>query len=395
MAEVFHERLKAPIPTSELQRRWKRLQEAMKKNGIDCILTQNSTQYMGGYNRWLTDTTAENAYPQSVIIPCEGEMYLIAYGGPPLETYPPKYAVRGGKACKNVPYFSPFNFTHTWEGKIAVEWAKSNDIKVMGIAGFELIHSAYYEYMLENLPNVEIIDATDLVDEIKCVKSEEEIKYIKKSAYIQDKVFGYLPALVYPGKREFEIRSKLMHLLTDLGSEEQIVIIGSAPKGETLTPYPSHLQNRTLEDGDQVYVCLSSSGPGGFFTAIGRMVSIGAPTQALKDDWSLALEAQRKITDQNKVGSNPQVIFTSYNEFLRENNCMTEAGLFAYGQGYDFIERPSIQPGETMLIKNDMCLAVNTNIVSANRTVYCCDSYLTTPSGPVRLHTTPQEIIIT
>lgn len=253
MGDLSHERLKAPIPTSELQRRWNKLQEAMKKQGIDCILTQNVTQYVGGYHRWLTDLTAENAYPQSVIIPAEGEMVLIAYGGPPLESYPPKYAVRGGKALPNVPYFSPFNFTHDWEGKMALSWIREHDIKRIGIAGMELIHSAYYEYLIKNLPGVEFVDASDLVDEIKCVKSEKEIEWIKKAADIQDKVFSYLPGLIYPGVREFEIRSRLMRLLTDLGSEEQIVIMGSAPRGERITPYPSHLQNRTLEEGDYLY----------------------------------------------------------------------------------------------------------------------------------------------
>ena len=72
MSEVFHERLKSPIPRRELDRRTAVLQRAMKLAGLDCIIAQNITQYLCGCNRWLTDTTAENNYPQSSILPSEG-----------------------------------------------------------------------------------------------------------------------------------------------------------------------------------------------------------------------------------------------------------------------------------------------------------------------------------
>ncbi|MGI6451261.1 MAG: M24 family metallopeptidase [Desulfitobacteriia bacterium] len=394
MTEIFHERFKSPIPTAELQRRWQKTQKAMKEAGIDCILTQNTTQYMGGYNRWLTDTTAENAYPQSVIIPAEGEMALIAYGAPPQNYYPPKYVVRGAKVMPNVPYFAPFNFTHDWEGKIAMDWIREHDIKCIGIAGMGLIHSAYYDYLVKNLPGVKFVDASDLLDQIKCIKSEAEIEFIRRSAAIQDKAFGYVGAITQPGVREYEIRGKLMEILTDLGGEEQIVVIGSAPQGETFTPYPSFLQNRTLEDGDQVYIGISSSGPGGFFTAIGRMVSLGRPSVEMKENFELALRAQKKVTAQLEIRADPGIIYAEYNRFLEANNCEPEHALFAYGQGYDYIERPSIQPGETMRIQKDMCLAVNTSIVAARRTSYLCDSFLITAEGPARLHKTAQNIIV-
>ena len=72
MPEKYHERLNSPIPREELERRSRALQEVMKEEGIDCILAQTITQYLGGCNRWLTDTTAENNYPQSSILPSEG-----------------------------------------------------------------------------------------------------------------------------------------------------------------------------------------------------------------------------------------------------------------------------------------------------------------------------------
>ena len=106
MAEVFHERLKSPIPTRELERRSQALVEAMKSADFDCILAPNSSQYLTGTNRWLTDTTAEVSYPQSSFIDRNGDIGYIACSGPPLDLYPPTHLIRIGKPWNTAPYFS-------------------------------------------------------------------------------------------------------------------------------------------------------------------------------------------------------------------------------------------------------------------------------------------------
>jgi len=54
----------------------------------------------------------------------------------------------------------------------------------------ESIAASVYEYSMESLPEVDMCDATEMVDEIKAVKSEEEIRLVKKTAELQDKVFA-------------------------------------------------------------------------------------------------------------------------------------------------------------------------------------------------------------
>jgi Xaa-Pro aminopeptidase len=396
MAEVFHERIKSPIPIKELERRSRELQKAMKRENIDCIVAQNITQYMGGCNRWMTDTTAENNYPQSSILPADGEVRYIACSGPPLGPYPPSHLLRFGKPYATCPYFSVFNFTHDWEGIIVVQWAKENNARKIGIAGLEMFYWNYYDYIVQNLPGVEVVDVSSMFDEIRAVKSEDEITFLEKSADIQDRVMSYIPIIAQAGVREYEIRSKIMQLITDLGGEEMIVIMGSAPRGEKFNLLPSFYQNRQLQTGDELYVKLECSGPGGMFTTVGRMFSIGCePSETMQKNWEAAIAAQEKLAGMLQVGMNPQVIFAQYNEYLAGMGCKPETGMFAYGQGYDHIERPSIQPGETMELAKDMCLAVNTSLVSAERTAYCADSFLIKPEGPQKMHKTPLTIFRT
>lgn len=396
MTEVFHERLKSPIPTEELKRRSAKLLAAMRREKIDCILAQNITQYMGGCNRWLTDTTAENHYPQSSFLTAKGEIGYIACSGPPLDLYPPSHLLRIGKPWAAAPYFSVFNYTRDWEGRLFVEWIKENKPKKIGIAGFGMFHWNYYDYITQNAPGLEIVDASSLFDDIRAIKSEDEIRFLEKSTAIQDKVMNYIPAVAQPGVREYEVRSKIMQLLSDQGGEEAIVIMGSAARCERFHLLPSFFQNRVLQRGDELYIKIKSSGPGGLFTTIGRMFSIAAnPSETMQKGWNMAVAAEDNLKGMLRIGVDPQVVFAQFNEYLASMGCQEEAGLFAYGQGYDHIERPSIQPGETMKLAKDMCMAVNTSLVSADRTVYCADSFLLKPEGPQRMHKTPQTIFRT
>lgn len=395
MAEVFHERLKSPIPTAELERRTAELQAAMKANGIDCIIAQNITQYMGGCNRWLTDTTAENNYPQSSILPSDGYVRYIACSGPPLDLYPPSHLLRIGKPWAAQPYFSPFNFTNTWEGRLAARWIKENNAKKVGVAGMEMFFYNYYEYISENVPGVEIVDISDMFDEIRAVKSSDEIAFARKTADIQDKAMSYVAAYAQPGVREYELRSKLMQVLTDHGGEEMVIYMGSCPSGEYLKPLPSFFQNRVLEKGDMLYVKLSTAGPGGIFATLGRVFSIGCNADSeMLSDTAAAIEAENVLISMLKPGADPEVIFAEYNNYLKKFGYDTVDGLFAYSQGYDHVERPSIQTGETMKLIENMNIAVNISLTGAGRkSAYCADTYIIGKDGAEKLHATKHAIV--
>jgi len=96
-----------------------------------------------------------------------------------------------------------------------------------------------------------------------------------------------------------------------------------------------------------------------------------------------------------KPGADPQEVFKSYNAYLASIGCEAEEGVFVHGQGYDHVERPSAQPGETMKFAEGMCLSVNTSLVSACKSVFCADSFLLEKSGVRKLHKTPQVIFRT
>lgn len=176
-----------------------------------------------------------------------------------------------------------------------------------------------------------------------------------------------------------------------------IVTLGSCPQGEKMQLMPSYFQNRALKKGDMLFVKLSTAGPGGMFTTVGRLYSVGCePSEKMKRDFELAVKAEEKLVSMLKKDARPEKIFEEYNEYLQQLGCEKEAGLFSYSQGYDHVERPSIQPGETMTIEKDMMMCANVRLKGAEiECGYISDSYLIGDRKAEKLHNAPAAILRT
>jgi len=52
------ERVETPISMPELERRWAAVRKEMAARNIDALITQNSSDWLGGYVKWFTDIPA-------------------------------------------------------------------------------------------------------------------------------------------------------------------------------------------------------------------------------------------------------------------------------------------------------------------------------------------------
>jgi Xaa-Pro aminopeptidase len=118
----------------------------------------------------------------------------------------------------------------------------------------------FHQHLLKNLPDVQFVNASDLVDEIKAIKSEEEIGFLRKTAAIEDAALEYARTVIKPGRRDFEIVADIIQKVTCLGSEEQLVLGGSAPFGTPAPIQKRHFQNRMIQEGDQFTLMIEVNG---------------------------------------------------------------------------------------------------------------------------------------
>jgi Xaa-Pro aminopeptidase len=123
-------------------------------------------------------------------------------------------------------------------------------------------------------------------------------------------------------------------------------------------------------------------------------VVLGGYCAELQEQFEVAVKAQELAMRLCKPGARPMDIWEPYNAYLRSIKQPEERRLLLHGQGYDMVERPSVQPGETMKIKANMNIAAQATLQSEKAAAVICANYLVTDSGNVRLHQTPNKIFI-
>ncbi len=386
--------VREPISTAELERRWSETRAAMGRRGIDCLVMQNSNEFLGGYVRWFTDIPAVQGYPVTVLFPAADEMTMIVHGGKPAPPAAPSWLFRGVRERIALPYFLSFNYTNTMDAEAAVKSIRTRGIKRLGIVGPGFMSAAFYKYLESNLGGVELVDATDLVDEIKAIKSPEEIDLCRRACAIQDAAWSAVQAVARPGMKEYQIRAELERILTGLGSEEQWIMIGSAEPGRHPRQKPNYLQTRTIQPGDQLNVMIEVNGAAGYWAELARTICFGEPPKELLEAWRMSVEAQTRTAERLRPGADPRELLAAHNRWLEERGLPPEGRLFAHGQGYDMVERPGIREEETMPIKANMNITVHPFVLTDRGYGYACDNFLVTEEGAERMHRTPLQVFV-
>lgn len=390
------ERLTTCISTAEMERRWKATREVMRKNKVDFLLMRQDEEFLGGYIKWFSDFPARHSYPFTVILPVDDEMTFISCSPPPpSDPFPPQWSVRGVKRRLGAPYFASVHYTSTYDAELAVGVLKEKKRATIGLVGRSFIPITFYDYLRKHLVGYKFVDMTDQIDQIKVIKSPEEVELLKKTAALQDAAMEHVKKVLKPGRREFEVHADALHSTMMQGSERQLILVSSGPPGTPVPFQPRHFQNRVIREGDQFSILIEVNGPGGFYTEIGRIFSIGNPSQKLQDAFGVAVEAQEISLKLLKPGASPKDIWDANNEFLQRKGYAPERRLYAHGQGYDLVERPLIRYDEPMKIKAGMNIAVHPAAAHATVWATVCDNYIVTKDGvgPC-LHQTPKEIII-
>ncbi|HEY6861222.1 MAG TPA: M24 family metallopeptidase [Pseudolabrys sp.] len=394
---ALSERLNTPISNAELERRWRTVRAAMEKEKIDVLLMQNNNDHMGGYVRYFTDMPATNGYPNTVVFPRDDEMTVVCQGpfGGSEATAQGDQNWRGVKRILTTPSYASAHYTKDYDPELAATALKPFAQATIGYVGTYQMSYALLDYMKRVYPRARFVDASDMVDKIKVIKSAEEMELVKRAALMQDGAMRAAFAAVNPGMRDTEIAAVAQHYSQCHGSENGIYLCASMPLGKPSKFANRHLQNRVIQKGDQIALLVEDNGPGGMYTELGRSCVVGAKVpQAMKDELEFC-KASRKLTlDLLKPGTPCKDIWDAFNDFMRKNGRPAEARLYCHGQGYDLVERPLIRHDEPMTIEKNMNIVVHPTYIHGGYLNWLCDNYLIGGNGAGdRLHQFPEEVV--
>ncbi len=394
---ALSERLNTPISTAELERRWKAVRAAMAKDKIDVLLVQNNNDHMGGYVKYFTDMPATNGYPNTVIFPRDDEMTVVGQGpfGGGEATAQGSQTWRGVKRILTTPSYASAYYTRDYDPELAAQALKPFAKGSIGIVGTYQMSFALLDYVKRAFPDAAYVDASDLVDRIKVIKSAEEMELVKRAALMQDGAMRAAFAAVKPGMRDVEVAAVAQHYSLCHGSENGIYLCASMPLGKPSKFANRHLQNRVIQQGDQIALLVEDNGPGGMYTELGRSCVVGTKVpQAMKDELAFCMESRKLTLDLLKPRAACKDIWDAFNAFMRKNGRPEEARLCCHGQGYDLVERPLVRNDEPMTIAKDMNIVVHPTYLHGGYMNWLCDNYLIGGNGPGdRLHQFPEQVV--
>ena len=368
----------------------------MEARNIDALITQNSSDWLGGYVKWFTDVPAHNDYPRNVIFHRDDLMTVVEMGNKDrrdnARRQGPAQSRRRRMGVQPVVLLGRLHpRLRRRAGRAGAQAARLQDRR-LGRQGPAAIRPRA-RGRGAGAGNVKFVDATDLVDRIKAIKSAEEIALIRRAAAMQDAQWAKILPKIKPGMRDSELTALAQYEGELLGSQQGLFRCSSAPLGEPAILRGRHYQGRIMQQGDYMTLLIENNGPGGHYAELARTFVLGKASQELRDAFAVVVDAQKHTVKNLKIGAQPAEIYASHNDYMKSRGAPPEMRLFGHSQGYDLVERPLLRDDETMPLAANMNMAVHPGFFKPTNFAFICDNFLIKEDGSVEhLHKTEQKI---
>ena len=373
------ETLTAHLPQlslAERDRRWAGLREAMGRRGLDCLLVWGTDRFygMGTANlRYLTHIAAKQGI---CCFPREGDPLAFVEN---VHMYHP---------------YGPYLLSQEWMTDVrpvtGME-ALAGAVRDLGLArgrigtvGYgsalrqHIIAYQEYQALEQALPEANLVDATDVLDELRLIKSAEEIGFLERSGRLAAGMVEALLATGRAGARECEVYAEMVRAHIAAGGEPYIFCFFSAdPVDDTeryllhARPQPITPTTRPLCAGDLVLAEFHAS-YGGYLTGVEFSAFVGPPPRELARIHAVAVESLLTGVDRLRPGVPLREVWEAFRRPV-EKAGMDYIELGFHGHGLGSPEFPTVvyKPEEPVLsgrgleafeLRAGMVLALNIDV---------------------------------
>ena len=286
----------------EFKARLKKVQNSMQEKGIELLISHDTANmnYLTGYDAWSF------YYSQAAIVHVNAEEPLCWVrkqdsGGAYIKTYLDN---------ENIIAYDE-KYIHTWplhpyDNLVEIIKEKNWDKLSIGLEMDSHYFTAYcYEKIKQGLPNAKILDCERLVNWVRVVKSDTEIKYMKAAAEISQLGMKKAFEVISPGVRQCdavsEIYATLIKGTPEFGGDYSS-IVPMIPTGKGTSA--SHLtwSEDKFVEGEATIIELSGVNKK-YHCPMARTVLLGKPDQKKVDTMKKTNEALQAGIDLVKAGN--------------------------------------------------------------------------------------------
>lgn len=355
----------------------------MKSENIDAIIIPG-----GANNRYITDSE----YSSSTLI--------IPKGGSPNEASQ-IIANEQYKYVNSQKLFSPW-IHYVKAGNKHIKDVL-NELKlskgIIGLVDSKRYSANFYNILTNEFPEVKFKDVTEVYEKLRLVKDYEEIGRLRKSAEVADTAFEKLTRMIKPDVDEYKVLAETGKTARFAGSDVGSLMIGENPLFFFASnPYPGILRPPILgnkfKTGEVVLPEIRSSHQG-YWTQIGRTISIGKSSREEKKIFKIVKTASEKAIDAMKPYTPVSNVAKAVNKVI-EKTGLKECLRYSLGGGIglDLQEAPIIGEKETLKLLENMVLSLRICIYKPNiGAALLTDSVLVLRTGPELLTKTSAELL--
>lgn len=367
---------------AERERRYAALRSMMEASGIDAlVISSRGDEFMRGRVQYVSDVFQWAGW-SFVVLPIEGEGSIIV---DPLW---------GLARVPLVDWIRDMRTTHEPGKEIAAILADHGLSKgTVGIVGWsDITAAAHLDGIKKACPEVTLVDATDSFDDVRSVKSAEEVANLEETSSIIRRVFKALEAEIRPGVTERDVLGQAHRLCRQFGALDGIAQMSR-------TPFRAYTFGTTgvIEPNDVIAIDLEWGGPSGYWAEVRRVYSFKHPTDREQRFWESRVESFNACVEAMTPGADSTDILTARDAVYQQYG-QTAEGLLAYtahGIGVDSLEPPWV-PGKDRVLEKNMVINLHPAIrfddaedARALSGIMISDNVLVTDEGPKRL--TDQE----
>ncbi|WP_249871971.1 M24 family metallopeptidase [Oceanobacillus saliphilus] len=287
------------------------------------------------------------------------------------------------------------NFT-VIEHKQLIEHEIADQLREMGIKrlGFEKDYVTYsqFETYTKNF-DVDLKPVSGLVEEIRMIKTTDELNIMKKAAKIADDAFEHIQSFLKPGVKEIDISNELEFFMRRNGavSSSFDTIVASGFR----SAFPHGVASeKEIQSGELVTLDFGALYEG-YCSDITRTVAVGEISSELREIYDIVLEANLRGVNGIKPGMTGIEADALTRDYITEKGYGKNFGhSTGHGLGLEVHEGPGLSTRSNKILETGMVVTVEPGIyVNGLGGCRIEDDIVITDSGNERLTFAPKELI--
>jgi Xaa-Pro aminopeptidase len=314
-----------------------KLRKAFLETGIDGILIASP------YNRrYLSNFTGTAGV---VLISLERAQFITDF----------RYVEQAKKQCEG---FEIVQHGASIAGEIA------DQVKNLGIQklGFEEDHVTFASFKVyENAVKAELVPVSGLVEKLRLIKTDTEIKILKEAADIADAAFKHILEFLRPGKTELEVANELEFFMRKAGASSSSFDTIVASGLRSALPH-GVASEKVIEKGDFVTLDYGAYYKG-YVSDITRTVAVGQPDIKLKEIYQVVYEAQARGMAGIKPGMTGKEADSLTRDYIAEQGYGEYFGhSTGHGIGLEVHEGPALSIRSDLILEPGMVVTCEPGI---------------------------------